>query len=111
MHGRDVDLALKLVELVLAPPPTSVKNETSFSAMKLIKHKRRGKMSTDTLNDLVAIHLDAPSIAQFNPDDAIMEWMVCSLYFYYLFILTINIYVGAYDFVQYIILQLFYLLI
>ncbi|KAH3894562.1 hypothetical protein DPMN_018720 [Dreissena polymorpha] len=72
MHGRDVDLALKLVE------QTSVKNETTFSAMKLIKLKRRGKMSTDTLKDLVAIHLEAPSIAQFNPDDAIMEWMTSS---------------------------------
>ncbi|XP_052212074.1 uncharacterized protein LOC127831125 [Dreissena polymorpha] len=35
-------------------------------------------MSTDTLNDLVAINLEAPSLAQFNPDDAIMEWMTSS---------------------------------
>ena len=67
-------------------------------------------MSTDTLNDLFALHLEAPGIAQSNQDDAIMEWIVCSFYFYYLFILTINISVGAYDIVQYIILQLFYLL-
>ena len=40
MKGRDVDNALKLIELILTLPPTSVRNEATFSAMKLVKTKR-----------------------------------------------------------------------
>ena len=76
MKGRDVDNALKLIELILTLPPTSVRNEATFSAMKLVKTKRRGHMNEATLNMLLLVHLETPSVQEFNPDPAIKEWLV-----------------------------------
>ena len=64
------------INLLLSLPPTSVKNETTFSAMKLLKTKRRGRMTTNRLNDLMLVHLESPSIEEFDPKEAIQEWMV-----------------------------------
>ena len=43
-------------------PPTSVKNETTFSAMKLTKGKRRGRMKNSTLNDLLTVQIQSPNV-------------------------------------------------
>ncbi|XP_052763557.1 uncharacterized protein LOC128205702 [Mya arenaria] len=63
------------MEIVLALPPTSVKCETAFSAMKLLKTKRRGRLGNTRLNDLMAIKIMSPTIEEFDPEAAIAEWM------------------------------------
>ncbi|WAR09373.1 ZN862-like protein [Mya arenaria] len=75
IKGRDVDQALKLVELLLALPPTSVKNKVTFSAMKLIKNRRRGRLSEETLNRLILVHMETPSVKDFDPEPSIKEWL------------------------------------
>jgi hypothetical protein len=77
LKDHDLHIVPNLIDLLRALPPTSVKNETTFSAMKLLKTKRRGRMSTRTLNELMLVHLESPSIEDFNPDQAIKQWMVC----------------------------------
>lgn len=72
-HG--VQNVLRLLDLILCFPPTSVANECTFSAMKLCKGKRRGRMKTTTLNDLLTIQLQSKSIQEFDPDKAIKLWM------------------------------------
>ena len=70
---------LGLFDLILSLPPTSVNNERAFSAMKLTKGKRRGRMNTSTLNNCLLINKQAASIEQFNPDRAIQKWLVGTL--------------------------------
>jgi hypothetical protein len=48
----DQNLQNILMEVVMALPPTSVKCDTAFSAMKLLKTKRRGRLGNRRLNDL-----------------------------------------------------------
>ncbi|KAK3086151.1 hypothetical protein FSP39_014367 [Pinctada imbricata] len=78
-HGcSDLGNILSLIELVLSLPATSVRNECLFSAMKLVKGKRRGRLTNSTLDDLLLIAVQSPSINDFDPDDAILHWMVCA---------------------------------
>ena len=47
-----------------------------LTVMKLAKNKRRGRMGTDTLNNLLAVSLQSQSIEEFNPTAAIEKFMV-----------------------------------
>ena len=67
---------ISLLNLLQSLPPTSVKNETCFSAMKLTKGKRRGRLNNSTLDNLLSVQLQAESIEDFNPDKAIQNWLV-----------------------------------
>ena len=77
MHGMDVSNILRLIDLILAIPPTSVMNERAFSQLKLIKTDRRHRLSQRRLNNILIIKLDGPGILEFQPDEAIDSWMVC----------------------------------
>ena len=74
------DAALKdifsVFDLIRCLPPTSVNNETTFSAMKLIKSKRRGHMSNQMLNDTMLIHMQSPGIEEFDPTPCVKQWLV-----------------------------------
>ena len=65
-----------VVELLHCLPPTSVACETTFSQMKLIKTSRRISLSNQTLNNLLLVKLQSPSIADYNPNDSIDDWLV-----------------------------------
>jgi hypothetical protein len=65
---HDVDNILSVLDLLQSLPPTSVKNETCFSAMKLTKGKRRGRLNNSTLDNLLSVQLQAESIEDFNPE-------------------------------------------
>ena len=43
--------------------------------MNLIKTNLRLSMSQSTLNDLMRIHSDGPSLRDFNPTSSIMNWL------------------------------------
>ena len=73
---------LGLMDLLHSLPPTSVRNETSFNQMKLIKTDRRHRPSQKHLNDLMMIRLQSPSIMDFDPTTAINKWMVSYTVYY-----------------------------
>lgn len=75
-HG--LENIFKLIDIILCLPPTSVNNECTFSAIKLCKGKRRGRMKVSTLNDLLTIQIQSESVENFDPDQAIKHWMVSS---------------------------------
>lgn len=66
----------RLLDLILCFPATYVANECTFSAMKFCKGKRRGRMKTTTLNDLLTIQLQFKYVQDFDLDKAIKLWMV-----------------------------------
>lgn len=49
-----------IIELLNCLPPASVQCETTFSQMKLIKTSRRTKLSTSTLNSIIACQAAEP---------------------------------------------------
>ncbi|XP_071142824.1 zinc finger protein 862-like [Mytilus edulis] len=75
-QNNDVDNVLCVFDLLRSLPPTSVKNETCFSSMKLTKNKRRGRLNNSTLDTLMSVQLQSPSIEEFNPDAAIKDWLI-----------------------------------
>ena len=78
--GTDgLDNILVAIDLLLSFPPTSVANETCFSATKLTKGKRRGRMKISTLNDVMVVQLGSPSVSQFDPASAINKWLVSAV--------------------------------
>lgn len=79
--NHDVNNILSVLDVLHSLPPTSVKNETCFSAMKLTKGKRRGRLNNTTLDNLLSVQLQGETIEEFNPDKAIEKWLVSLLYF------------------------------
>ena len=59
---------------MLLPMSTAV-CERGFSAMRRIKSDSRCGLKTDTLNSLLKISIDGPSLAQFNPQPAVEHWL------------------------------------
>ena len=45
-----------------------------FSSLKLIKTDRRTRLSCDTLDDLVEIHVEGPSLECFSEEQAVEAW-------------------------------------
>ncbi|XP_055998019.1 uncharacterized protein LOC130047350 [Ostrea edulis] len=43
--------------------------------MKLTKGKRRAHLNNETLDDLLMINLESPSVDQYDPEVAITKWM------------------------------------
>ena len=81
LSGQNLDSIFKLIEIVIVLQPTFVKCETAFSAMKLPRNKRRGRLGTARLDDLTTINIMSPSIEQFDPEPAFADWMVIVLCF------------------------------
>lgn len=65
-----------VIDLLLTLPSTSVRCETAFSQLKLLKTCRRQKMGETVLLDLMTVKLLSPSIDAFNPESAIDSWLV-----------------------------------
>lgn len=85
--GEDVQNCLGVLDLMRSLPPTSVKNESSFSMMKLTKGIRRPRLKTSTLNDLLTVNLLTEPISQFDPDKSI-EYFLVSKFWRFLFFLN-----------------------
>ena len=65
---------LLLCNLLFSLPVSNGRVESIFSSMNVIKTERRATMHTDTLSDLIEIHTEGTSLADFLPDDAIQLW-------------------------------------
>jgi hypothetical protein len=76
LNGGSCVNILGLMDLLRSLPPTSVKNESTFSYMKLTKSSRRGRLSNTGLDDILIVQMESRSIQDFDPKDAIEAWMV-----------------------------------
>ena len=65
---------LLLCSLLFSLPVSNGRVESIFSSMNVIKTERRASMHTDTLSDLLEIHTEGTSLAEFLSDDAIQIW-------------------------------------
>ena len=76
MHGINVNNILRLIDLILDIPLTSVKNERAFSQLKLIKTVYRNRRTKCRLNHILIIKLNGTGILELLPDNTIDSWMV-----------------------------------
>ena len=65
---------LLLCSLLFSLPISNGRVESIFSSMNVIKTERRASMHTDTLSDLLEIHTEGTSLAEFLSDNAIQIW-------------------------------------
>lgn len=63
-----------LARIGMLLPTSSVDAERGFSAMNRLKNKLRNRMSNDLLDSLMFIHLNGPSIDDFDGLPAIEHW-------------------------------------
>ena len=64
-------LILSVFNIILSIPATSHDYERGFSTMRQVKTDWRSILHIITLNDCMRISLEGPSIATFDPTDAI----------------------------------------
>ena len=68
---------LILCELCFSLPFSNGRVETIFSSLKLVKTDRRTRLHRATLNDLLEIHVEGPSLQDFKPNSAVESWWSC----------------------------------
>ena len=66
---------LLLVEMMVAVSPSTAQCERGFSAMNRIKTPQRNALASSTLNDLMTICVDGPSLEDFDPTAAVNAWL------------------------------------
>lgn len=76
IYDSEFPLVMSVVDILLCIPPTSVRCETTFSQMKLIKTCRRTRMRGTTLSNLLVVKLESEGVQTFCPEDAVHIWMV-----------------------------------
>lgn len=65
---------LLISELLFSLPFTNSKVERMFSSLKVIKTDRRSSLQITTLDDLMEINVEGPSLASFSADKAVELW-------------------------------------
>ncbi len=69
----NVIMVLLVILMTINPSTSGV--ERGFSAMNLIKHKLRAKMTNDTLSSLMRINHHKEDITECDPEPAIECWL------------------------------------
>lgn len=77
VYDPDFPLMMAIFDLLLCIPPTSVRCETTFSQMKLIKTSRRTNLKPSTLNDLLTVKIESSPVEEYDPEPALNVWLVC----------------------------------
>ena len=67
-------MVLILVELLFTIPISNAKVERLFSLMKRVKRDSRASLNESTLNSLIRISAEGPSLDEFDPNPAIQLW-------------------------------------
>ena len=67
-------LVAKLLTHALVLPVSTADCERCFSTMKRVKTDLRNRMSTQTLDKLLRIRIEGPTISEFNFNEAVQEW-------------------------------------
>ena len=65
---------LALMDLLLTLPASSAEAERGFSQLKNVKTKLRTRLTAERVTDLLTVQLNAPSIKDFDPTEAIQLW-------------------------------------
>jgi len=66
---------LLLCKLAFSLPFSNARAEQIFSSLKYLKDDRRNSLNTSTLDDLLEIYIEGPSLENFCADEAIDLWM------------------------------------
>ena len=66
---------LLIFDLICSLPSTSVRNESSFSHMKLVKTSTRGHLSNLNLGHHLMVRLGIPNMSDFDPKTAIGHFL------------------------------------
>ncbi|XP_046335796.1 zinc finger protein 862-like [Haliotis rufescens] len=77
-YKTDFKDLLHLIQVMLVIPVTSASCERIFSAQKRIKSDSRSSLGVETLEDLIRISGDGPSLQDFTPQPAVLRWIKCS---------------------------------
>ena len=70
---------LVLVEVMLTVSPSRAECERQFSSMNRNKTTLRNRLANDTLQALMKINCDGPSLDDFDPEQALDKWMISGL--------------------------------
>lgn len=73
-HQHSCPDLLAVIDLVLSLPASTADCERGFSTMNMVKSDWRSSLLSDTLSDLLIIHLCSPEIKDFDPSTAVMLW-------------------------------------
>lgn len=65
---------LLVSELLFSLPFSTAKVERLFSTLKIIKNERRTNLSCSTLNDLLEVNTEGPTLSNFSADSAVDLW-------------------------------------
>ena len=65
---------LMLIETVLVLPISSAICERGFSAVKRIKSDWRSNLKTETMNNLLLVSIEGPSLDDYNAERAVHAW-------------------------------------
>ncbi|XP_078700280.1 zinc finger protein 862-like [Branchiostoma floridae x Branchiostoma belcheri] len=71
----DFQNILHLVQIMLVMPVSSAQCERGFSAQRRLKSDARASLSTKTVEDLIRITVEGPSLESFDPLTAIQKWL------------------------------------
>jgi len=66
---------LQLWQLAFSLPFSNVRVEQIFSSLKHLKNFKRNSLNTSTLDDLIEIYAEGPSLDNFCADHAIDLWL------------------------------------
>lgn len=66
---------LNLVEIMLVLPVTSAQCERVFSAQARIKTDTRSSLATETLEDLIRLTADGPTLQEFQAQPVVDRWL------------------------------------
>lgn len=65
---------LHLVHILLVLPVSSAVCERGFSTQKRIKSDARASLHTDTVEDLIRISVEGPSLEDFDARESVASW-------------------------------------
>ncbi|XP_052778454.1 zinc finger protein 862-like [Mya arenaria] len=74
LHSAGPDNIAHLIEVILTLPMSSAVCERGFSAVKRIKSDCRACLNTETLDNLLCVSLEGPSLERFNATRAAHLW-------------------------------------
>ena len=66
---------LMLCKLLFSLPFSNARVEQIFSSLKYLKSTKRNSLQTSTLNDLLELYIEGPTLAEFSADSAIELWL------------------------------------
>ena len=77
-YKEDLKDVLHLVEIMLVLPISAAQCERAISAQNRIKNDSRSCLGGQTLEELMRISLEGPSLAHFDPEPAVKAWFQAS---------------------------------